>query len=720
MTQKSTVTVLGSPGDLDHKSDCTTAELLAFAGANTGNLVFQYAVNRLLDIEKKYVGISGLDYGDPEAFRGSDYFVFPAANHLQAGFELRNVTNFIRTRRVPLILLGLGAQAPSGDEEKSLARIIADPGVREFASAIREKAALVTVRGEFSRRVCEALEIKAITLGCPSLLLSSDVNLGRSIATRLGALEENFGGARVGVTAAAPFEIMSSKALVGLERKFYQWCIEHSGLYVQQSGGDEVVRFSTGDFSGPTLSATMGIKDILMPHASLDQFLQHSRRMNRVYFSAPQWIEELSSLDLVIGTRLHGNMAALAAGVPGIFVPHDSRTQELIETMRLPFVSVENIPDTLEETIGRLEFCPDSFDANRRDVAGKFAEEMHKLGIPVSAHCESLATGGPGPVEQPHNIPTTPVEAIRSTKSMVTDYNTKERENQERFKEGLDIEEVRALERSLMNSTNIAGLYYPEDRSANGFVHWQASQEELVKPLSERVPPTALRHYYGLKDNQYHDDLYLSSGAQDAATIRSILKKDEFSPLGEKIMEFGCSAGRILRNFVEEAKAGEAWGVDLHSAAIHWAQTHLSPPFQFFTNTTTPHLPFEDGYFAFIFAGSVWTHIGELDDAWLLEMRRILRSGGRLYITISDQHTLSEVKRLSPDHTSNAHVEELDSVTQVLSNPFEKFVTRSTPWLQRCVYNRDAWLKRVRAWFEVKVVQESAYGWQTGILLEKR
>ena len=283
-------------------------------------------------------------------------------------------------------------------------------------------------------------------------------------------------------------------------------------------------------------------------------------------------------------------------------------------------------------------------------------------------------------------------------------------------------DETRQLESMLMNATNLTGVFYPESRSANGYVIWQASKDILSKPLTERIPPTSLRHWYGYNydDGKYYDNLYLQGGITDVQSMRKILAQDGFNPMGERIMDFGCSAGRMVRNFEAEARENEVWGVDIHSAAIHWAQTHLSPPFQFFTNTTAPHLPFESNYFGLIYAGSVWTHLGELDDAWFLEMRRVLRPGGRLYITISDQNTLSEIKRIMPNHESNKHVSDLNNATGMLAKDYVMFVTRTTPWQQRAVYKRAELLKRLEQWMAVKIVKESAYGWQTGLLFEKR
>jgi len=295
----------------------------------------------------------------------------------------------------------------------------------------------------------------------------------------------------------------------------------------------------------------------------------------------------------------------------------------------------------------------------------------------------------------------------------------REKADHARYAARIGTAELPDLEALLMNAGNLAGLYYPEPRSAAGYALFAMSPEDRDRPQADRVPPQGLRHYYGVKDGIYHDDLYLASGLADARMMRRLLAQDGFDPAGGRIMDFGCSAGRMTRHLADWAKAGEVWGVDLHAGAIHWAQAHLSPPFHFVTTSTAPHLPFEDNSFGLIFAGSVWTHIGALDDAWLLEMRRILRPGGRLYLTISDEDTLAEVARIAPAHASNAHVAALDAETGMLSRDWTVFVTRSTPWLQRVVYRRGPWIDRIGRWMQVRHVRPGAYGWQTGVLLAK-
>ena len=54
----------------------------------------------------------------------------------------------------------------------------------------------------------------------------------------------------------------------------------------------------------------------------------------------------------------------------------------------------------------------------------------------------------------------------------------------------------------------------------------------------------------------------------------------------------------------------------------------------------SPHLPFEDRSFGLVYCGSLFTHIDDLAEAWLAELHRVLRPGGRLYFSIHDQHSV--------------------------------------------------------------------------------
>ena len=88
-------------------------------------------------------------------------------------------------------------------------------------------------------------------------------------------------------------------------------------------------------------------------------------------------------------------------------------------------------------------------------------------------------------------------------------------------------------------------------------------------------------------------------------------------------------------------------------------QAESRPAFHFITTTTVPHLPFEDRHFGFIFAGSVFTHIDDLADTWIAELRRILRPGGKLFMTVHLENDIAllerEVSGLSIGEILNGH-----------------------------------------------------------------
>jgi SAM-dependent methyltransferase len=128
----------------------------------------------------------------------------------------------------------------------------------------------------------------------------------------------------------------------------------------------------------------------------------------------------------------------------------------------------------------------------------------------------------------------------------------------------------------------------------------------------------------------------------------------------------------MIRWLEDHTERGEVWGVDISGAHITWCQQNLSSPFRFATTTTFPHLPFEDNYFDLIYAASVFTHISDLAEAWLMELRRIARPGGRLVRTVDDKHTLElvfdpEWASAHPDANPPGYVQ--DYTRAILSSP---------------------------------------------------
>ena len=271
--------------------------------------------------------------------------------------------------------------------------------------------------------------------------------------------------------------------------------------------------------------------------------------------------------------------------------------------------------------------------------------------------------------------------------------------------------------------THLGSKFFPYKSDAS-FYHIPKQNSKMgsyADPDALPVPPKHLWEGYAETDEQF-----LETGNTHMTTMLEILAQDDFQIKdGFKVMEFGCAAERMLRWLAERASKGEFWGVDICAEHIIWCQQHLTPPFHFFTTTTEPHMPFSDGYFDFIYAGSVFTHISELADSWFLELRRIIRKGGRLYITIHDRHTIKQLFETDPTFFLSEHLSKVDKETDILSTEFDMFAMamfshdkKRNPKGAMVFYDIDYLERKFRDVFIIKSINQDAYGVQTAMLLE--
>lgn len=103
---------------------------------------------------------------------------------------------------------------------------------------------------------------------------------------------------------------------------------------------------------------------------------------------------------------------------------------------------------------------------------------------------------------------------------------------------------------------------------------------------------------------------------------------------GESFFELGCATGRILRHAIFQEKGLSVYGCDLNARHVDWMQQFLPKTAHIFQNSVLPILPLEDNSIDMAVAASVFTHIDDLESAWLMEMRRIMKRGGIFFATI--------------------------------------------------------------------------------------
>jgi hypothetical protein len=86
-----------------------------------------------------------------------------------------------------------------------------------------------------------------------------------------------------------------------------------------------------------------GELDPSMP-TTVDDELYRSDRI-RMFIDAHTWHAFMRDQEFAFGTRLHGNIAALAAGTPAFLLTFDSRTTEVAEYHAIPHASLRSVAE---------------------------------------------------------------------------------------------------------------------------------------------------------------------------------------------------------------------------------------------------------------------------------------------------------------------------------------------------------------------------------------
>jgi SAM-dependent methyltransferase len=93
-------------------------------------------------------------------------------------------------------------------------------------------------------------------------------------------------------------------------------------------------------------------------------------------------------------------------------------------------------------------------------------------------------------------------------------------------------------------------------------------------------------------------------------------------------LDFGCGAGRVARHAVDHGTVlRRLTGVDVDRDATSWCRQHLLGRYE--TIRPDPPTDLSGNSFDVVYSISVFTHLPEVrQDAWLAELRRLLRPGG--------------------------------------------------------------------------------------------
>lgn len=290
--------------------------------------------------------------------------------------------------------------------------------------------------------------------------------------------------------------------------------------------------------------------------------------------------------------------------------------------------------------------------------------------------------------------------------------------------EQVDPHLVRALEHRIAHSASVDGKHLPIKPGVEHYVLPIVGRADAASPDGMPIPDKDL--WVGYADTA---DRYLEIGRLNIQKMRSILTAPNAAgepgrdiQRGDRILDFGCAAGpqiRCLRSFAEGENPCEVWGVDISAPHVSWCMLNLPTCFRFAVTTASPHLPFEDRSFDLIYCGSVFSHLSEMTDAWLLELSRIIRPGGRLYLTLNTKRSMHMYLKWWPELEFSEMVRAAMPDPEPWKQNFAEAVVGRSVW-QHSVFNLKHFQRKCdQANFRVVSETKDAYSFQTGLLLER-
>jgi SAM-dependent methyltransferase len=150
------------------------------------------------------------------------------------------------------------------------------------------------------------------------------------------------------------------------------------------------------------------------------------------------------------------------------------------------------------------------------------------------------------------------------------------------------------------------------------------------------------------------DLAYWLSGLADVALLSGLIEEHARSRgcgLGDQpytIFDLGAASGRVLRHWLHHQPAMQLYGSDTNPRHIQWMRNHLSSSLITFQNAMIPHLPLPDDFVDVVSAYSMFTHVDEYEEGWLLELWRVLRPGGLAFLTVHTDETWEQLRQGHP------------------------------------------------------------------------
>lgn len=301
-------------------------------GNNVGNLIYAQSIYRTFMVDEdtnlipdRYrLKLRNLDWINENC----SMYLIPMADMFRPNARnyMKDTAEYIKKLKIPCHIIGVGLRAEIDDDLTG--SFVFDEEVKMLLNAVLEKSDIIGIRGERTAKYLKRLgyieDKHFMVIGCPSMytygatLKRKDIVLGEDAKISLNE------------------SLMCKGPALDFLKRVAQEYPDH--YYLPQRLDELWILYTGRECKNGRLK---NLKNY--PKNLKDDYYREDRA--KFFVTAKSWIDFLSGMNFSIGSRMHGNVAAVLAGTPAIWIPHDSRMMELIQYHHFPYVKESDLQD---------------------------------------------------------------------------------------------------------------------------------------------------------------------------------------------------------------------------------------------------------------------------------------------------------------------------------------------------------------------------------------
>jgi polysaccharide pyruvyl transferase WcaK-like protein len=267
-----------------------------------------------------------------ERLNSLDYIFLRGSNYINTNGKWDAITALLERTKVPVVAFGIGVQTPDNAE------VYVNESTERFLQLIASRSTSLAVRGALSVKALKSIGIDNVrVIGCPTAFRH------RKPTIRLNRIDsgeiENLG-----------FTLRrKTHGSTTLQRYLLRTLSEQYRTTIFCAGELEEKAIHYADqrlVADPEATLRTAIETLVAEnwfYGPTDPLIDLYKRSLAVFETVQGFEAGLKAMDAVTGFRLHGNLLALANGIPALYVTYDTRTREFVQTLGIPSIDTRHM-----------------------------------------------------------------------------------------------------------------------------------------------------------------------------------------------------------------------------------------------------------------------------------------------------------------------------------------------------------------------------------------